>query len=79
MLNVLNLAGCVSPLLLNLKVLGVSKHVMLSLFLARREAILTIDIYSNIDITNSPKSKVLFGLYGRLSFSPMQPTAQVLS
>ena len=35
MLNVLNLAGCVSPLLLNLKVLGVSKHVMLSLFFGK--------------------------------------------
>ena len=46
MLNELNLAGCVSPLLLIHTVLGVSKHVLHSL-LARRETI----------ITNSPKSK----------------------
>ena len=32
MLNALNLAGCVSPLLLNLMVLGELKYVMLSLF-----------------------------------------------
>ena len=32
MLNALNLAGDVSPLLLNLTVLEVSRHVMLSLF-----------------------------------------------
>ena len=32
MLNALNMAGCVSPLLLNLKVLGEPEHVMLSLF-----------------------------------------------
>ena len=53
MLNVLNLAGCVSSYL---TVLGVLK---LSSFLARHEAI----------ITNSPKSKVLCDLYGRLSLS----------
>ena len=56
MLSALNLAECVFLSLLNLVVLGASKHVMLS---ARREAIKT----------NSPKSKVLHDLFGRLSFT----------
>ena len=61
MLNALNLAGCVSPLLLNLMVLAFS-------FLARRQAI----------ITNSPKSKVLCVLFGRLSFILIQSNARAI-
>ena len=67
MVNALNSAGCVPPLLLNLTVFGESKHVMLSLF-ARHEAILT----------NSPKSEVLCDLFCRLSFILIQSNARAI-
>ena len=65
MLNTLNLAGRVSPLLLYLMVLGVLKHVMLYLFFWH-------------GITNSPKSKVLCDLYVRLRFILIQSNAKAI-
>ena len=68
MLNALNLAGCVSPLQLNVTVLGESEACNAFSFLARREAI----------ITNSPKSEVLCDLFGRLSFILIQSNARAI-